>query len=168
MKLVSLSTVVARRVVISSLSALVVLAALPQPGFAQSNPVIGTWKLNLEKSKFSPGPPLESGTIKYEPAGAGIAVTTDAVNAEGVHTATYYKANWDVKDYPITGSQTADTVSLNRIDDYTTERTDKKGGKVVGTLRRVVSQDGKTLTITTKSTNAQGQAVNNVMVYEKQ
>src|ERR1700681_4578243 len=141
----------------------IVIASMISLSAQTRDPLIGSWKLNVAKSKFSPGPPLESGTIKYEPAGAGIAVTTDAVNAEGVHTATYYKANWDVKDYPITGSQTADTVSLNRIDDYTTERTDKKGGKVVGTLRRVVSQDGKTLTITTKSTNAQGQAVNNVM-----
>jgi hypothetical protein len=25
------------------------------PVLAQSNPVVGTWKLNLEKSKFNPG-----------------------------------------------------------------------------------------------------------------
>jgi hypothetical protein len=133
-----------------------------------SDPLIGSWKLNVEKSTYSPGPPPKSGTITYEPAGAGIKVTTEGVDADGTPTATYYTANWDVKDYPITGSQTADTVSLNRIDEYTTERTDKKDGKVVGTLRRVVSQDGRTLTITTKSTNAKGQAVNNVIVYEKQ
>jgi hypothetical protein len=30
-------------------------ATLPDLGFAQSNPLIGTWKLNLDKLKFSPG-----------------------------------------------------------------------------------------------------------------
>ena len=58
-------------------------------------------------------------------------------------------------------------VSLKRIDARTTVRTDKKGGKVLATRTRVVSQDGKTLTITSKGTNAQGQAFNEVGVYDK-
>jgi hypothetical protein len=41
----------------------------------------------------------------------------------------------------------------------------KKGGKVVGTGQEVVSKDGKTLTLTSKLTNAQGQSVS---VYDKQ
>lgn len=146
----------------------IVMASMISLSAQTSDPLIGSWKLNVAKSRFSPGPPPKSGTIKYEPTGQGIEVTTDGVNAEGVHTATHYTANWDGKDYPILGSQTADTVSLKRIDRYTTERTDKKSGKVVATLRRGVSQDGKTMTITTKGTNAQGQAVNTVVVYEKQ
>jgi hypothetical protein len=72
------------------------------------------------------------------------------------------------KDYPLTGSDLADTVSLKRIDAHTSERTDKKGGKIVQTFRRVVSKDGKTMTVTIKGTNAQGQTVNNVVVFEKQ
>jgi len=47
------------------------------------------------------------------------------------------------------------------------ERTDSKGGKAVQTFIRVVSKDGKTMTVTIKGTNAQGQAVNNVVVFEK-
>jgi hypothetical protein len=39
---------------------------------------------------------------------------------------------------------------------------------VAQTLRRVVSKDGKTMTVTTKGTNAQGQAVNNVAVFAKE
>jgi hypothetical protein len=59
-------------------------------------------------------------------------------------------------------------VSLKRIDARTTVHTDKKDGKVVLTLTRVVSQDGKTMTVTTKGTNPQGQTVDNVAVWEKQ
>ena len=132
------------------------------------DPRIGTWKLNVAKSQFNPGPANQSLTVKVEPSGQGEKVATEAVNADGTRTATQYTANFDGKDYPLTGSQVADTVSLKRVDARTTERTDKKGGTVAQTLRRVVSQDGKTMTVTLKGKNAEGQDVNNVLVFEKQ
>ena len=133
-----------------------------------SNPRLGTWKLNVEKSKYNPGPAPQSVTMKIEAAGEGEKATTEGVNAAGTATGTQYTAQYDGKDYPMTGSQTADTVSLKRVDARTMERTDKKGEKVVATSTRVVSEDGKTMTITTKGTNPQGQATNNVTVWEKQ
>ena len=133
-----------------------------------SDPRIGTWKVNVAKSKYNPGPPPQSLTVKVEPSGQGEKVTAEFVNADGTHTTTQYTANFDGKDYPLTGSQLANTVSVKRINARTTERIDKKDGKVAQTLRRVVSQDGKTMTVTVKGTNAQGQAVNNVIVFDKQ
>src|SRR5262249_31472327 len=121
-----------------------------------TDPRVGAWKLNVAKSTFSPGPAPQSNALKIEAAGQGEKVTTEGVNAEGARTATQYTANFDGKDYPLTGSQIANTVSLKRIDARTTERTDKKDGKVVQTLTRVVSADGKTMTVTVKGTNAQG------------
>jgi hypothetical protein len=129
---------------------------------------IGTWKLNVAKSKYSPGPAPQSLTMKVEAPGEGEKFTSEGVNAAGTPTMTQYTANFDGKDYPLTGSQNADKVSLKRIDARTTERTDKKGDKVVLTATRVVSKDGKTMTVTVKGTNAQGQAVDNVAVWEKQ
>ena len=63
-------------------------------------------------------------------------MTAEFVNADGTRTTVQYtEANFDGKDYPLTGSQFgADTVSLKRIDRRTTERTDKKGGKVIQPL----------------------------------
>ncbi len=134
-----------------------------------TDPRVGTWKLNVAQSKYSPGPAPQSLMVKVEAAGQGEKTTTEFVNADGTRTTMQYTANFDGKDSPLTGSQLgADTVSLKRIDARTTERTDKKGGKVIQVLTRVVSQDGKTMTVTTKGTNAQGQAVNNVGVFEKQ
>src|SRR5262245_40022613 len=133
-----------------------------------SDPRIGTWKLNVAKSKYSPGPAPQSLTVKVEPAGQGEKVTAEFVNADGSRTTTQYTAGFDGKDAPLTGSQIADIVSLKRMDARTTVRTDKKGDKVAQTLTRVVSQDGKTMTVTTKGTNAQGQAVSNVAVFDKQ
>jgi len=132
------------------------------------DPRIGTWKLNVEKSKFSPGPAPQSQTVKVEAAGEGEKAITEGINAAGAATKTEYTAQYDGKNYPLTGSQNADTVSLKRIDARTTVRTDKKGENVVTTLTRVVSEDGKTMTVTVKGTNAQGQAVDTVAVYDKQ
>lgn len=129
---------------------------------------IGTWKLNVAKSKYSPGPAPQSLTMKVEESGQGEKFTTEGVNADGKPTMTQYTANFDGKDYPLTGSQNADKVLLKRIDARTMERTYKKGDTVVLTFTQVVSQDGKTMTTTTKGTNAQGQAVDNVTVWEKQ
>jgi hypothetical protein len=138
---------------------------------AQMNdPRIGSWKLNVARSTYSPGPAPQSLMVKVEAAaGQGEKTTTDFVNADGTRTTTQYTANFDGKNSPLTGSQLgADMVSLKRIDARTTERTDKKGDKVVQVLTRVVSPDGKTMTVTTKGTDAQGQAMNNVGVFEKQ
>ena len=150
--------------------ALEVILAVPTGDLSAqaSDPRIGTWKLNATKSKFNPGPPPQSLIVKVEPSGKGEKVTAEIVNADGTRTTTVYTANFDGKDYPLTGSPTADMVSLKRIDANTTERTDKKGGKVATNLKRVVSQDGKTMTVTTKGTNAEGQAVNNIIVFDKQ
>jgi hypothetical protein len=143
-------------------------ASLVRVSAQAGNPSIGTWKLNVEKSKYSPGPAPQSQTMKIEAAGEGEKPTTEGVNAAGAATMTQYTAQYDGKDYPMTGSQNVDTVALKRIDARTLEHTDKKGDQVVGTLTRVVSEDGKTMTVTLKGTNAQGQAVNNVTVWEKQ
>jgi hypothetical protein len=89
------------------------------------------------------------------------------VNAEGKDTGQEYTATYDGKDCPLAGSQIADTTSLKRIGANTVERVDKKGGKVVQTVRRVYSKDGKSFTATVKGTNTKGEATNNTVVYEK-
>jgi hypothetical protein len=134
-----------------------------------ADPFVGTWKLNLAKSKFSPGPPPKNLTVTYEATENGIKATTEGVNAEAKPVATTYTATYDGKDTSVTGSGAPyDTIALKRIDPNTVEVTTKKGGKVMGNGKRVVSKDRKVLTVTTKGTNAKGEATNNVAVYDKQ
>ena len=127
---------------------------------------IGTWHLNVAKSHIVRDLRQESGS---DDRGGGSGREGD--ERIGVRdrrkTVSVYTANYDGKPYPITGSEIADTVTLKRVDANTSERTDTKGGKAVQTLIRVVSKDGKTMTVTIKGTNAQGQAVNNAVVFEK-
>ena len=137
---------------------------------AQAGSVIGlgTWKLDVAKSTYSPGPPPRSQTVTYEAAGEGVKVTIELIDANGNKNRQGYTANYDGKDVPLTGSATVDTVSLKRINAHTTERTDKKDGKVVATITRVIAADGKTATITTKGINPQGQPIHNVAVFVRQ
>jgi hypothetical protein len=79
-----------------------------------------------------------------------------------------YTASYDGKDYPITGSASADTLALKATAKNTVERVDKKGGKVVQTFVRKISADGKTMTVTQKATTPKGEAVENTMVFERQ
>ena len=129
---------------------------------------MGTWKLNVEKSKYNPGPAPKSLMVKFEPAGKGVKLTTEGVSADGKPTATEYTANYDGKDVPLKGSPVADTVSLRRIDALTTERTDKKAGKVVQTLTRSIAKDGKSFTVAVKGTTAKGEPINHMVVFDKQ
>lgn len=136
---------------------------------AQPDPrSFGTWKLNVAKSKFSPGPAPQSLTVKWEPAGQGVKLTAEGIGADGKPVKLSYTANYDGKDYPMTGSPAVDTVSLRKIDANTVERTDKKAGKVVQVLTRVMAKDGKSLTTTTKGTTPKGEPIHNVTVWEKQ
>jgi len=136
--------------------------------FAQTDLIIGTWKLNPAKSKLNSGPPPKSQTLTYEAAGQGVKVTVKGTDAEGKPIDSQFTANYDGKDYPVTGNPVWDTITWKRIDAYKSESTRKKAGKVVGTASRVVSKDGKTLTITEKGVTAKGEKISNTVVYEKQ
>jgi hypothetical protein len=132
-----------------------------------TDPVVGTWVLNVAKSTFSPGPAPKSESRTYVAAGKEIKVTSEGVGADGKPTAGGWTIVADGRDVPMTGNPDADTLSLKQIDPFNTEFALKKAGTVVITGTRAISRDGKVMTITNKGTNAQGQAVNDVLVFEK-
>ena len=153
-------------------SALVLVCGIilpTQQAVAQTDPSVGTWVLNVAKSKYDPGPPPKSSTLTIAAAGQGYKIESKGVDAAGNATGTQYTSNYDGTDVPVTltGSQDYDAVALKKVDAQRVEGTRKKAGKVVQTYSRVISADGKTLTITTSGTNAKGQKINNVVVYEK-
>jgi hypothetical protein len=131
------------------------------------DPILGTWELNVAKSKFNPGPAPKSESRTYVTAGNEIKATSKGVDANGKATTGAWVVNYDGKDRPATGLTDADTLSLKRIDAFTAEFTQKKAGKVVSTGKRVISKDGKTMTITTKGTDAKGVATTTVQVFDK-
>jgi hypothetical protein len=149
------------------LSLIVALCSINSVVWA-ADPVLGTWKLNLEKSSYSPGPAPKSQLRTYEASQEGIRVTIKTTLADGQSTSVQHPVNYDGKEHPIVGSSQSDAIALQKIDDYTSEAILKHASKVIGTNRRVMSKDGKTMTITFQGTDRRGRQVNNIAVYEKQ
>ena len=139
-----------------------------------SSPLAGTWVQNMAKSKYSPANLAgKSSTTHIDVTAKGVTLMNDGVDSEGRKTHTEYTATLDGKDSPIKAtldgkpSPNQDAVAWKKIDDYTYENVAKLKGKSLTTTRVVVSKDGKTRTNTVSGTNAQGQAVNNVAVFDK-
>jgi hypothetical protein len=129
--------------------------------------VVGTWKLNVAMSKFS-GTAPKSGTRMYTETADGTALDQKLVGADGKEMSMHTTIKYDGKDYPITGNPDADTVAAKVLDAHTTHFTLKKGGKVAGSVHRVVAADGKTLTVNNKGTHADGKAYDDTLVFDKQ
>jgi hypothetical protein len=137
---------------------------------AQSNPLVGTWKLNLTKSKYDPGPTPKSLTRTVEAQGNGVKYTFEGVAADGTPIAYGFSATFDGKDNPVTGSMPngADTISAKRTDANHYVATQKKGGKEVAVSKVAVSKDGKVTTVDVTGTTASGAKEHDVQVYDKQ
>jgi hypothetical protein len=144
-------------------------AASSNLGFAQSNPLTGTWKLNLAKSKYSPGPPPRSSTVIWEAVGQGLRIRGEGVDAQGKPTKTDSGVFfYDGKSYPTTGNPDYDASSYKQVNASTFEFTRIKAGKVVQTTTTVLSADGKSRTNTQTGVDEKGQRINNVYVWDKQ
>jgi hypothetical protein len=147
----------------------IVCMALMTTAIYAADMSIGTWKLNLAKSKYNPANLApKSQTVKNEAAPDGVKQIGDVVDSTGKAIHTEYTAKYDGKDYAVKGDPNRDMVAIKKIDDYNFEFTNKKAGKVMTSGKVVYSKDGKTRTITTSGTNAQGVKVNNTIVYDKQ
>src|SRR5258705_3512984 len=131
------------------------------------DPAIGTWKLNEAKSKLAAGNP-KNNTVVYEAAGDSVKVTVDGTNSDGSAAHNEWTGKFDGTDYPVTGDPTSDTRSYKKANAHTLDMTIKKGGKVTVTGQIVMSADGKSRTVTTSGTDAQGKKVKSVAVYDKQ
>ena len=131
------------------------------------DPRLGTWKLNVAKSKYSPGPAPKSGSVTFSAAGEGVKAVVDTVGPDGSETQWEYTANFDGKPYPVKGNPDGDMVVAKRVNPNTVETSYTLKGKPTTVNTGVVSADGKTFTVTSKGTNAQGQKLDNVQVFER-
>lgn len=129
---------------------------------------LGTWKLNVVKSKYAPGPGPKSQTLKFEKTADGIKLTSDGVNAEGTATHGGYVSQFDGKEVPWEGNPDADIASPKRVDDNSYVNNWKKAGKATIAAKVRVSRDGRTLTVSQTGTDSQGRTVFSIAVYDKQ
>jgi hypothetical protein len=148
---------------------LVIGVAITALGMFGADSLVGTWKYNAAKSKSTSTSPIKSLTSVLEatPDG-GVRMTRTGQLADGTPVNYSFSYKYDGKEYPVTGAA-FDTISARRINANTTRfETRKTGGKYHMTSRTVISKDGKTLTQTSKGTDAEGKPVASTTVADKQ
>jgi hypothetical protein len=163
-----------------------VLLGQAQPPVFKRDQLVGSWKVSWERSK-----PDAADTVsqvpslyrQYEDSGDGwmlhtvIAVDSTQSNARLLVVAA---VKYDGNEYPTfagkrlaavlsSGKEPVQTVAFRVLDAYTMEWTDRTSGKPTGTGTVALSQDGKTMTDTTRAFSAEGKQTSiRVLVYEKQ
>lgn len=129
---------------------------------AADNPFVGTWKLDVAKSKFSPGPPPQSATVTI---GADNKVVVESTDGQGQKTSWSYTAD-NGGTAMISGRGEGASVTETRNGDTVDHVW--KVGKGTENGHGVVSKDGKTMTYTLRGTDADGKKVNEKEVYARQ
>ena len=130
---------------------------------------LGSWKLNMGKSKFSPTAPVKSLSITREASDGGVKVTTKGERADGAAVDASYSAKYDGKENHVTGNSPYDTIAIKQVNGSTLTTTQRKSdGKYHATGRLVVAKDGKTMTTSTRGTNTDGKPFSYTMVWDKQ
>jgi hypothetical protein len=162
------------------IAACMLLLASSVAAHAQVPHIVGTWKLNVEASRL-PGPPPQSHVRRYSLAedGATLIGLAVVVDAQGNPSFLQFAAKPDGKDYPefdassaarylIDGSKPPRTYAETPIDSHTVDWVDKADGRVIAQGRKWVSADGQTLSFTVDSQNQRGEAVQYLLVFDRQ
>ena len=130
----------------------------------------GTWKLNVAKSKLTPGTEVKEITVVVAEEGANLAVAVKGTAGDGTPISVKYTL--PIKGGPVTyvegAPPTGAIATTKRVNATTIDSTSSLNGKEVGSTHTVVSADGKTLTRVVKGMDPQGKPYQNTEVYEKQ
>ena len=150
-------------------AAITILACAAATTLLAQNTLVGTWKLNIAKSKFDMSPAPKSVTRTVESQGDKFKYTFEGVAADGSSVNYTFTVSYDGKDYPITGSGApagADTITIKRVTPSSYASVLKKAGQPVLTTKAEVSKDGKTTTLTQIPVTGTGPT--NTLIFEKQ
>lgn len=146
----------------------ILMAAVSVISVLGADSSLGTWKLNMDKSKFTASAPVENLTTMREASDNGVKVTTTGEQADGTPINASYTAKYDGKTYPVMGAP-FDSIAITQVDANTfTMKQKSSANKRSTTTRSVVSKNGKTMTNRVRGTGADGRRVNYTMVYDKQ
>lgn len=149
-----------------AVAALVAVGASQSAKPAKEEPIVGTWRLNVTKSRYLPGPGPVSETRTYKRGPNGVEGTILRRFPDGRSERIEYVAEYD-REYPVIGTEDYDHILLKRIDERTAEAVLSHAGRVYGTARRMIAPSGNTMTITLRRETASGDVVMNTAVYER-
>lgn len=156
-----------RRTVRYAASLLLMLVSATNVVLASDDPFIGTWVFDPAHSKYQAGAIPQSMTVTMEAAENGVHYSSRTTFSNGRSTTSDYTADYDEHLAIVAGEGGFSTpVSLKRINTHTVEASYKRALRVVATARRVVSNDGSTMTVTTTETK-DGKTTKNVSVFHR-
>jgi len=149
-------------------SCLIVIALIATRATASTDPFLGEWKLNVQRSVYPAGTCPKQMTIEMTAAARGIHYHSNATYANGATTQAQYVADYNGKQAAVMGDRGfLLPVSLKRIDSRTVVASYMRGTQLIASSRRVVSPDGRRMTITTKSRSSHGRSATTMGWYER-
>lgn len=147
----------------------ILISAIAAFALSASSPMLGTWKMNVAKSKYNPGPGPKAATMVYTQEGEWIVLKSEVTGLDGKPVTNSNRYKLDGKEYPYNGPVMGKgTIAVKKIDDHHTEAVLKGANGNVVKIQTVISKDGKTRTQSSTGTNGEGQKTNNTVIYEKQ
>ena len=136
--------------------------------FAASDPFAGKWVMDPHRSRYGSGDAPRHMVIVMSPMAGGIHYRSDTTLSNGNRVSSEYTAGYDGGLAMVLGTAgIMAPVSLRRVDERTIECSYMKGGRVAATSRRVISEDGSTMTISTVSPAKDGTTGTNVVVFDR-
>ncbi|NLH15633.1 MAG: hypothetical protein GX455_03535 [Phycisphaerae bacterium] len=153
--------------------ALIVIVPLIAAGCLQSDAgkgivargFAGTWRLNRVQSDIPPV--TKSQVIVIETDGVFVKMRETLVNDKDQTLTISVDGKFDGRDYPVSGTSFADTVSYRLLAPDTIEGIAKKDGVVVVKETAVLSEDGKTIRVTYRSFDKEGNTLTNHGLFER-
>lgn len=134
------------------------------PTFGQGvDPLIGSWKLDVQKSTGSVPKSMTSTWLGEE---QNITLTSEGVNAQGQPFKLVMLHIYDGQPHPTTGSPDYDSSTYTRIGNTVNVVRFKNGKPVV--VGQGVLVPGKTYTYTAEGIDANGQPYHQVLVSDRQ
>ena len=128
----------------------------------------GTWKRNIAKSTYSPGPPPRTEQIvRMDIVNGLLQVTENGFDAEGQPTHNVYVVNFDGTEQTVDAAQGL-TRRYRWIDERRFEGVNRVKRDDTTMIEYALAEDAKAYTLTTTGITAQGQLVHHVVVYEKE
>jgi hypothetical protein len=140
---------------------------------AAEDPFTGLWKVNFDKSTNAGAAPSvrpKSATVRYEPVAGGMKVTSEVIMPDGSKQAIPERlVHYDSKEYPrYEKAPPGDVVMNRRLDSRREETIYKRNGQIRALAIRVVSEDGRTMTLTSKGAGPDGKELVTITVFERQ
>jgi hypothetical protein len=147
---------------------LLAIALMATRATASTDPFLGEWKLNVQRSVYPAGTCPKQMTIEMTATARGVRYHSNTTYANGATTQARYTADYNGKQAVVMGGRGfLLPVSLKRMDSRTVVASYTRGMQLIATSRRVVSPDGRRMTITTKSRPSPGKWVTSVGFYDR-